>query len=224
MIRKYEIMDTEDGSHTLKIPGTDITFHSKRGAIQESVHVFIQSGLQYFLHRNPLEGTVRIFEAGLGSGLNALLTAIAARDNGKQVAYSAVDLYPLPDDIISRLNYPQILNEADLYREIMQAGWGQWLSVASFFRLRKIRASLVDYVFNEPYHIIYFDAFAPEDQEDMWSDAIFSKLFNAIVAGGVLVTYCSKSIVRKALQQAGFKVEKIPGPPGKREIVRAVKP
>lgn len=224
MIRKYEIVETEDGSHTLKLVDTDITFHSKKGAIQESLHVFIQTGFDYFTQENPSAKVVKIFEVGFGTGLNALLTAKAARKRGKQVVYKAVDLYPLGGDIFNRLNYPQILDEIELYRAIMQTGWEQLLYIDPFFKLQKIRMGLEQYTFTELQHIIYFDAFAPEDQEEMWSEAICKKMFDGLESGGVLVTYCSKSIVRRTLQAAGFNIQKIPGPPGKREIVRAIKP
>lgn len=224
MIRKYEIIETEDGSHTLRLGETNVTFHSTRGAIQESMHVFIQSGFDYFTQQRPSQKVVKIFEVGFGTGLNALLTAIAARKKSKQVVYKAIDLHPLPGDIFNRLNYPQILNEVELYRTIMQTGWEQLLYADPFFKLQKIRMGLEQYAFTEQHHIIYFDAFAPEDQEEMWSEAICKKMFDSLEAGGILVTYCSKSIVRKTLQVAGFQIEKIPGPPGKREIVRAIKP
>ncbi|WP_114789010.1 tRNA (5-methylaminomethyl-2-thiouridine)(34)-methyltransferase MnmD [Niabella yanshanensis] len=223
MIRKYEIVETADGSHTLKLVDTDITFHSKKGAIQESLHVFIQSGFDYFARENPTEKVVKIFEVGLGTGLNALLTAKAARKKNKQVVYKAVDLYPLGGDIFNLLNYPQILDEIELYRAVMQTGWEQLIYVNPFFKLQKIRVGLEQYTFTEPQHIIYFDAFAPEDQEEMWTEPICKKMFDALESRGVLVTYCSKSVVRRALVSAGFMVEKIPGPPGKREIVRAIK-
>ncbi len=223
MIRKYEIMETEDGSHTVRLAGSGITFHSKRGAIQESLHVFIQSGFDYFTQENPSVKVVKIFEVGLGTGLNALLTAKAARQKSKQVVYKAVDLYPLGGDIFNQLNYPEILDGTELYRAIMQSGWEQLASIDAFFKIQKIRMGLEQCTFAEPQHIIYFDAFAPEDQEEMWSGSICKKMFDALELNGILVTYCSKSIVRKALQAAGFKVEKIPGPPGKREMVRAIK-
>ena len=223
MNRKYEIITTDDGSHTLQLPGTAITFHSTKGAIQESEHVFIQTGFDYCISRFPEKKTIRVFEVGFGTGLNALLTAMAAARNGKNVVYEAIDLHPVPGDIYARLNYPQLLDRVELYKTIMQTGWEQLLYISPFFKLHKIKADLRHYSFREPFDIIYFDAFAPGDQDEMWSGEICKKIFDALNSGGVLVTYCSKSIVRKTLEAAGFHVEKIPGPPGKREIIRALR-
>ncbi len=224
MIRKYEIIETEDGSHTLRLADTLVTFHSNRGAIQESAHIFIQSAYEYFVQNNPSLKELKIFEVGFGTGLNALLTAIAARKSGRQVVYRSVDLYPLPGDVFSRLNYAEILNERELYKTIMQTPWEQLIYIDPFFKLQKINIDLAQYELTTKYDIIYFDAFAPEDQQEIWDLSIFIKLFNALESGGVLVTYCSKTIIRRALESAGFVVEKIPGPWGKREIVRARKP
>jgi tRNA U34 5-methylaminomethyl-2-thiouridine-forming methyltransferase MnmC len=224
MIRKYEIIETEDGSHTLRLADTAVTFHSNRGAIQESAHIFIQSAFDYFIQNNPSIKELRIFEVGFGTGLNALLTAIAARRNGRQVVYRSIDLYPLAGDIFSRLNYAEILNERELYKTIMQTPWEQLIYIDPFFKLQKINIDLAKYEFTTKYDLIYFDAFAPEDQQEIWDFSIFVRLFNALESGGVLVTYCSKTIIRKTLESAGFVVEKIPGPRGKREIVRARKP
>lgn len=223
MIRKYEIIETEDGSHTLRLAGTPVTFHSDKGAIQESAHIFIQSAFDYFIQNNPSVKALRIFEVGFGTGLNALLTAMAARKVGKQVTFQAIDRYPLPEDVFSRLNYASILNESELYKIIMQTGWEQLVHVDPFFKLQKINQDLAQYNFTVKQDLIYFDAFAPEDQEEMWGNAVFDKLFDALEPGGILVTYCSKTIVRKTMESAGFVVEKIPGPRGKREIVRARK-
>lgn len=219
---EYEIISTEDGSHSLKISGTDICFHSNRGALQESLHVFVQAGLLHFIQHNNKK-PVAVLELGLGTGLNALLTAKYAAKASRDIIYHALDLYPLPTEIFSKLNYADLLNERELYKTIMQTGWNQQLFITPFFKLNKINANLVDYTFIRQYDIVYFDAFAPEDQEEMWTDAIFKKIFDAMLTNGVLVTYCSKSIVRKGLQNAGFMVEKLSGPPGKREIIRATK-
>ncbi len=224
MIREYEIIETEDGSHTLRLSGTNVTFHSNRGAIQESSHIFIQSAFDYFVQKNPSKKVLQVFELGLGTGLNALLTAIAARKSNKQVVYKAVDLYPLPGTVFNKLNYASILNEVELYKIIMQTGWEQLLYVDPFFKIQKMNIGIEQYNFTEQYDMIFFDAFAPEDQEELWQIPIFEKLLNAMQPGGVMVTYCSKTVVRRALEAAGFVVEKISGPWGKREIVRATRP
>ncbi|WP_460684361.1 tRNA (5-methylaminomethyl-2-thiouridine)(34)-methyltransferase MnmC2 [Niabella aquatica] len=223
MIRKYEIIETGDGSHTLKLAGTNITFHSCRGAVQESQHVFIKSGFEYFVQQAGSQQPLAIFEVGLGTGLNALLTAMIADQKQREVIYYAIDRHPLPVAIYTKLNYPVLLQEPVLYKFMMQAAWNELLPVTPFFKLQKIHSDLNSYTFHRQYDIIYFDAFAPDDQEEMWTDAIYRKMYDALYPGGVLVTYCSKSMVRRALMQAGFLIEKLPGPPGKREIIRANK-
>lgn len=222
MIREYEILITEDGSDTLRLKGTEITFHSTKGAIQESNHVFIETGFRYFLNRNAKK-SIAVFEVGFGTGLNALLTAKAAMTNSRNVVYYGIDNYPLPVEIYSRLNYPAILNEGELYKIIMQTDWNQLLFINAFFKLKKIREDWKSHLLTQTFDIIYFDAFAPDDQEEMWTEDIYKKMYDALCEGGVLVTYCSKSKVRKGLEQVGFIVEKLEGPPGKREIIRVIK-
>ncbi|MGC4234965.1 MAG: tRNA (5-methylaminomethyl-2-thiouridine)(34)-methyltransferase MnmD [Niabella sp.] len=223
MIREYEIIETGDGSHTLKLAGEKITFHSDRGAIQESQHVFVKTGFDYFIQKAVPEKPVAVFEVGFGTGLNTLLTAIAATQKCKEVVYYAIDRYPLPVEIYAKLNYPDLLKASSLYKAIMQAGWEELLPVTPFFNLQKINDDLSSYTFDRQFDIIYFDAFAPEDQKEMWTETIYGKMYDALHPGGLLVTYCSKGNVRRALTQAGFMVEKLPGPPGKREIIRANK-
>ncbi|MCH5597652.1 MnmC family methyltransferase [Niabella ginsengisoli] len=155
--------------------------------------------------------------------MNALLTATTAARFSKNVLYHAIELNPLPAEVYSKLNYSQILKQPELYKAIMQTGWEQMLFISPFFKLKKINDDLLKYLFTDRIDIIYFDPFAPEDQSEIWSDTIYEKMFNVLNNEGILMTYCSKSVVRKALQQAGFAVEKLQGPRGKREIVRAVK-
>jgi tRNA U34 5-methylaminomethyl-2-thiouridine-forming methyltransferase MnmC len=224
MIIEYEIIETGDGSHTLKLAGEKITFHSDRGAIQESQHVFVKTGFDHFIQKSVPGEPVAVFEVGLGTGLNALLTAIAATQKHKEVLYYSIDRYPLPAEIYTKLNYPDLLKAPVLYKAIMQAGWEELLPVAPFFSLQKINGDLSNYTFNRQFDIIYFDAFAPGDQEEMWTETIYGKMYDTLHPGGLLVTYCSKGNVRRALVQAGFTVEKLAGPPGKREIIRANKP
>ncbi|MEE6186435.1 tRNA (5-methylaminomethyl-2-thiouridine)(34)-methyltransferase MnmD [Niabella digestorum] len=221
--RTYEIFMTDDGSHSVRVGNTDVTFHSTKGALRESRHVFLDNGFLYWLQQQPSSKKLTVFEVGFGTGLNALLTAIAATQNRIDVHYHAVDLYPLPVEIYSRLNYPELLGEPELYKIIMQTGWEQLLYVSPFFRLHKSKSDLLDYTFKVKVDVVYFDAFAPEDQPEMWVQHVYTKIYEALNPGGVLVTYCSKGVVRRALHQAGFTVVKLPGPPGKREVIRAIK-
>ncbi len=219
----YEIITSDDGSHSLQIKNSETTFHSRRGAIQESRHVFIDAGLRYFKAAHPSAKSIKIFEAGFGTGLNALLTAIAALELKTSIEYHSIERHPLPGSLFFKLNYADALNAFELYKAITQTGWNQLVFITPFFKINKIHADLTAFSFHEKFDIIYFDAFAPNDQPELWTEMMFSKIFEALNPGGVLVTYCSRSSVQKALKNAGFVVEKLVGPPGKREMVRAIK-
>jgi tRNA U34 5-methylaminomethyl-2-thiouridine-forming methyltransferase MnmC len=220
------IQITADGSHTLAIPALQLTYHSMYGALQESMHVFIQSGL------HPLLGTqmvLRIFEMGLGTGLNALLTLQQAGMQYQQVYYETVELYPLSTAEVRMLNYNILLNSHQEYRlleDLHAAPWDADARIAPLFTLRKKQQSLLQYLespLQEPFHLIYFDAFDPAAQPELWTQQVFEQLYARLYEGGNLITYCSKGAVRRAMQAAGFVVEKLSGPAGKREIVRARK-
>ncbi len=223
MIPEYEIFKTRDDSHSVQLVGSFVSFHSMYGAIQESMNVFIKNGLEFFIEKYSEDRTIALFEVGFGTGLNAVLTAKTALQHGKSIVYHTIDLYPVPPQIYKQLNYDKVLQMPNLHQAIMQSSWNEELPINQFFVLEKIKADFINFSFLQKYDLIFFDAFAPEDQEEMWSDAVFKKIFDALATDGVLVTYCSKSVVRKALQCAGFTVEKLPGPQGKREVVRAIK-
>jgi tRNA U34 5-methylaminomethyl-2-thiouridine-forming methyltransferase MnmC len=215
---------TQDGSHTVVIPDMHVTYHSMRGALTESMHVFINAGLGPLLGQFPV---LRIFEMGFGTGLNALLTLQRTAETQQLVHYETVELYPLSVVEVQSLNYNILLKDtpgsaslADLH----DAPWGWEAAVSPLFTLRKIQTSLPAYLSSTPaapFHLIYFDAFDPAAQPELWTQPVFEALYARLCPGGVLVTYCSKGAVRRAMQSAGFLVEKLPGPPGKKEIVRA---
>lgn len=217
---------TQDGSHTIGIPGMQVTYHSTHGAVQESMHVFIRSGLHPLLGLYP---ELRIFEMGFGTGLNALLTLQQAATQRQLVYYETVELYPLSAAEVQSLNYNVLLNEgqAPVRLETLHAApWDQHVQIDPFFALYKKQLSLSQYLegpLQQPFHLVYFDAFDPGAQPELWAQPVFEQLYNRMYNGGVLVTYSSKGIVRRAMEAAGFKVEKLPGPLGKREIVRAGK-
>lgn len=216
---------TKDGSHSIAIPEMNVTYHSIHGAIQESQHVFIKSGL---LDSRIFDyiGVHSILEIGFGTGLNALLTLLEADKHNNRIYYTALEPYPLDESITRELNYCIQLNRPEYqsrFERMHETGWEEMSEISQFFRLTKRKTTLAQYSADEQYSIIYFDAFAPAAQPELWTEAAFEKLYNLLIPGGWLVTYCSKSIVRKAMQAAGFRIEKIPGPPGKREIVRAIK-
>ena len=204
----------------------NVTYHSHHGAIQESLHVFIQSGL-HALVNPPTHQPVNILEIGFGTGLNALLTLMEAEKLQQPVHYTTIELYPLQQNEMTSLNYCEQLKRTDMqpvFQLLHQCDWGKKISINPFFTIHKVKTSLLRFKSPSPQHLIYFDAFAPTAQPELWTKEVFEKLFTMMLPGGILVTYCSKGDVRRSMQAAGFAVEKIPGPPGKREMVRATLP
>ncbi|HEU4470155.1 MAG TPA: tRNA (5-methylaminomethyl-2-thiouridine)(34)-methyltransferase MnmD [Flavisolibacter sp.] len=216
------LLTTADGSHTISIPELNLTYHSRWGAIQESMHVFIQAGLHLSGQRKP--GAVSIFEMGFGTGLNALLTAIESAKLSLPVHYTAIEPFPLTAEEISQLNYTDRLGHAALFNAIHEGGWEENKTIHQHFILRKERTTLADFEPQQAFDLIYYDAFAPAAQPELWDLQAFQKLFSMLEPGGHLVTYCSKGDVKRAMTAAGFTVTKLPGPPGKREMLRAEKP
>lgn len=210
---------TEDGSHTLYLPDMDEHYHSVHGAVQESRHVYLESGF-----RACSSAAVSVFEVGFGTGLNALLTAIKAKEMGRSVNYTSVELYPLSIEQACELNYGHLLNEEALFYDIHAAHWNQFSAVREWFWLQKVKADFSTMQLSEnEYDLIYFDAFAPNKQADLWTPDLFDKLFRSMKPNAVFVTYCAKGVVRRMLQSVGFEVERLPGPPGKHEMLRARK-
>ncbi len=217
-----QLVRTKDDSHTLFVPELNEHYHSIYGAIQESMHVFINAGLKYYGSQNA-----RIFEIGFGTGLNTLLTLLEAIQSGIDVSYYSIDNYSLDKSIINQLNYPDLLKlnerQRNLFYRMHNKPWDEQIKLAGNFRLTKIKYDLTIFQIPIQYDIVYFDAFAPEKQPEMWSMDIFKKIYGNLTTGGILVTYCAKGIVKRTLRSAGFSVYGIPGPSGKREMIRAVK-
>lgn len=212
---------TLDGSSTLYNPEYDQPYHSTHGAIQESLHVFIKYGLAAF---PPSHTKLAIFEMGFGTGLNALLTWQHAK--GRSIRYTGIELLPLSPEQVEELNYPQLLGNAEaeqVFRRIHEAPWGIETEISPTFSLEKIQGRLQDFSPGSRYDLVYFDAFAPNAQPELWTFDIFLNLFACMHPGGIFVTYSAKGNVRRDLQRAGFDVEKLPGPPGKREMLRGHK-
>ncbi len=217
-----EIQPTADGSHTIAVPGLGVTYHSKHGAIAESLHVFIEAGLNHIIHTlSP--APLNILEIGFGTGLNALLTWQVANNTATRVQYTGIELFPLLPPEISTINHGRLLLMEDAFQQLHQCPWEQDIILNDFFTLHKINISLLNFTSSRLFHCIYFDAFAPDTQPELWTRAVFEKLYAVLYPGGCLLTYSSKSIIRHAMSDAGFTVTKIPGPFGKREMVRAVK-
>lgn len=216
--REPKLILTEDGSHTIYIPDLKESYHSVKGAIKESRHVFIEAGFM------QVPGDiVNIFELGFGTGLNALLTYDIAKRSKRKVVYHTVEKYPLSEIHVRDLNYPNQLGKdtGDIFLRLHEIPWEKEVEISDFFVLKKINADFKKYNFTSSYNLVYFDAFAPEVQPDMWQKGIFGKIFQSMRPGGILTTYSSKGAVRRTMKSVGFIVEKLPGPPGKWEMVRA---
>lgn len=220
-----QVVLTKDGSHTIAIPELNVTYHSVHGAIQESQHIFIEAGLKASDLFSYI-GVHHVLEIGFGTGLNALLTLIEADKHENRIYYSGIDLYPLSEEHAALLNYCELLNKPayqPLFMKMHEGPWDEMFEITDYFRLTKIKDSVLNFTSDNFYSVIYFDAFAPTAQPELWTKEVFEKLFNMLHPDGLLLTYCSKGDVRRAMLAAGFSVEKIPGPPGKREILRASK-
>jgi tRNA U34 5-methylaminomethyl-2-thiouridine-forming methyltransferase MnmC len=217
-----EIVITGDGSTTVYVPGLNEHYHSIHGAVAESRHVFIQNGLHY-LNKNP----ITIFEVGFGTGLNAFLSYQYSQHFNREVNYYALEKYPLDNKIVSCLNFPAILaasvSDRAIYIMMHTTGWGKRIALTPCFTLCKILADLTVFCPDFNYDLIFFDAFSPDRQPEMWTGEVFEKLFNHLFPDGILVTYCAKGSIKRLLKSTGFQVETLAGPPGKREMIRASK-
>lgn len=212
---------TEDGSHTLYMPELDEHYHSKFGAIQEAVHIYINAGLNHCKKEN-----IKVLEAGFGTGLNTFLTYIEGENQQKNINYTSIELYPLEKEITENLNFPKAIEYKlpEVFKAIHEAEWDTSQKISSHFELKKIQDDLTKHEFVGPYDVVYYDAFAPEVQPELWSSEIFQKIYDTMSEGGILTTYCVKGIVKRAIKKCGFEITRLPGPPGKREILRAIKP
>lgn len=216
-----KIIQTEDGSQTLYIPGLDENYHSTHGAIQESKHVFIKAGLEQCTDKK----TVNILEIGFGTGLNAILTQQYAEKNQIEIFFQTIEKYPLTSKEYNILNYPEILGSdtKEAFIKMHTQAWENPIKTSNFFTLQKHQADLEFADFKPCFDLIFFDAFAPTIQPNLWTTKIFIKMYYALIKNGLLVTYSAKGQVRRNMIEAGFKVERLAGPPGKREMLRAFK-
>jgi tRNA U34 5-methylaminomethyl-2-thiouridine-forming methyltransferase MnmC len=218
-----EVLETRDGSHTLFSKDFGYTYHSKFGALQESNHVFIEAGLKF---KSVLKKRIQLLEIGFGTGLNAYLTALEAYRKDLIVHYTGYEAYPVAPDVLSHLNYEQVLVNDELsniFHAIHAATWGQKVKLNPHFYLEKIEDLFENIAVLNQYDLIYYDAFAPDAQPHLWNETMMRKMYDCLKKDGILVTYCSKGDVKRALKAVGFTIEKIPGPPGKREMTRAFK-
>jgi tRNA U34 5-methylaminomethyl-2-thiouridine-forming methyltransferase MnmC len=220
MEKLNQLITTSDGSHTLYIPELNEHYHSIHGAVQESGFIFIGTGFERS-SADPL----RIFEVGFGTGLNTLLTALKSKSGNREVYYTTIEKYPLDKNVVRSLNHYLYAGEAgkELSDMIHSAPWNKWVSICNNFNLRKIKGDLTVWPLPGKYDLIYFDAFGPDKQPEMWTPHVFANIASATEKNGTLVTYSAKGEVKRNLQACGFDVTLLPGPPGKRQIIRAVK-
>jgi len=218
-----ERITTGDGSATLFVPALNETYHSRHGALAESRHVFIEAGLKAAFLKFGTR--LNVLEVGFGTGLNALLTLQEARKHGIELWYTALELNPLSPDLLDGLDYARASGHPDdeaIFRRMHDIPFNVAGEVAEMFVLEKRMVDVREFS-DSPYryHLVYFDAFAPKVQPELWTPEVFKRLHDVMAPDGVLVTYSCKSDVRRCLEESGFRTEKIPGPPGKREMLRA---
>ncbi|WP_108423392.1 tRNA (5-methylaminomethyl-2-thiouridine)(34)-methyltransferase MnmD [Flagellimonas amoyensis] len=218
---KRKIILTADGSKTIQIEDWDEQYHSKHGAVQEAYHVFITHGLRLFADRK-----INLLEIGFGTGLNALITLLEAPKLKLDVNYVGVEAFPVSNEEVAELGYCAQLDCADKQTEFQrmhETPWEEPHPITGGFVLTKQKKDFLEVKDENLFNLVYFDAFGARVQPELWTEEIFSKMYDAMQQGGVLVTYAAKGSVRRAMQAVGFTVERLPGPPGKREMLRAIK-
>lgn len=217
---EQQIKITTDGSHTIYVPELDEHYHSVHGAIQESEHIFIGAG-----YGSCQADPVRILEIGFGTGLNAFLTAIRCGNDSRKVNYTGIEKYPLDNEIVKQLNYFSFpgFGNRELFEDIHGASWEVQTDINETFTLLKKKTDMLSFVPEGTYDLIYFDAFGPDKQPEMWSGEIIARLGRVTPSGGIFVTYSVKGELKRNLRANGFRIELLPGPPGKRQMMRAIK-
>lgn len=216
-----ELIVTGDGSHTIFMPELNEQYHSVNGAITESEYVYIDNGFRFCKVKNPT-----VFEVGFGTGLNCLLTLAGANNSRRHTKYISIEKYPLEKEMIQKLNYESLVpGAADFWEKIHLAPWNEATKISEFFTLKKLNADLLDYQFEngDKADVVYFDAFGPDKQPEMWTPAVFSSVYKLTSEQGIFVTYSAKGEVRRQLAACGFAMERLPGPPGKNQMLRGIK-
>jgi tRNA U34 5-methylaminomethyl-2-thiouridine-forming methyltransferase MnmC len=217
-----ETVITLDGAVTLYDQRFDEHYHSVFGAVTESAHIFIREGLQY-LNRNP----VSVFEIGFGTGLNAYLALLHCLQHKISLTYYAIEKFPLPLETLASLNYPTRLTKDEtsrrLFLDMHDAPWDSRIRLTPFFFLHKIQADITLYKPDFGYDLVFFDAFSPKKQPEVWTFSVFESIVKNLQPGGILTTYCTRGEIKRTLKEAGLRIEIIPGPPGKRHMLRAIR-
>lgn len=220
-----KVVITGDGSSSIHLTEWDEQYHSKHGAIQEAYHVFIKHGLQH-IYKLGNTKNISILEMGFGTGLNGFITLLEAEKLNIKIDYFGVEAYPVGMNEIIQLNYPSQLKVDTndiLFKMMHETVWEETHAISNNFSLTKQNRFFSEIKEQNSYNLIYFDAFGARVQPELWTEEIFLKMYEALKENGVLVTYAAKGSVRRAMQAVGFKIEKLPGPPGKREMLRATK-
>ena len=218
-----KIIETRDGSHSLLHEQLNETYHSVHGALQESQYVFIQQGLN-LAAKNSGANAINILEIGFGTGLNALLTAQCSAIEKFPVHYTTLEAFPIGENTWSKLNYAATADSKSLFEKLHEAEWNKSVEIVRGFQLQKLHTTLQQVALEKNYFdLIYFDAFAPNKQPEMWELPMLQKVVESMKVGGIFVTYCAKGQLKRDLQSLSLKVETLQGPPGKREMVRGVK-
>ncbi len=219
-----KVYQTRDLSNTLYVEELDETYHSRNGALEESLHVFMKAGLTPLLNTSD---DIHILEVGFGTGLNAILTYEQSLIINPQatVHYHTIEAFPLPPEIITQLHYEELIHadSADVFHRMHHATWHKTAQISNRFWLTKHHVRLQDFTPDRQFDLIYFDAFAPDKQPELWHIDIFAKLYLCMNLNGILVTYSSKGEVKRNLRQVGFEVQRLTGPPNKRHMLRALK-
>lgn len=217
------LLKTGDGSYTLHIAEWDEQYHSKHGAIAEALHVFIKEGLFHWVSKNSSQ-TISIMEIGFGTGLNGFLTFLESEKNKFKVDYTGVEAYPLPVEVIQKMNYTSLLNASEeIFSQFHTSPWEEKIIISENYNLTKQQKFFSEITAESIFNLIYFDAFGIRVQPELWTEEIFMKMHNALKPNGVLVTYAANGNARRAMQAVGFKVERLAGPPGKKEMLRGTK-
>lgn len=219
-----KIVKTADGTDTLYLPLLDEHYHSLHGARQESQHVYIEEGLRYWWSRKKDISVINVLEVGFGTGLNAMLTYNFALENKVKINYCTLEPYPLPLEITDQLHFNFSTNEKELFDGLHACEWGVSVDFGDFFNFSKHSVKLEDFETNRQFDVVFFDAFAPSKQKNIWSSGNLSKLHTVMgLPDSVLSTYCSQGNFKRISKEAGFEVEVTNGPPGKREMVRLIR-
>lgn len=222
-----KIITTKDGSHSIYLPHLDEHYHSVHGSIQESEHVFIKNGLCSYAREHNVNSIIKIFEVGLGTGLNALLTYLWAKGNNFLIDYFSIEAFPLDIKVIEKLNYPQLLGKKEAlpcFNKIHQNMCDEMTTLDDCFNLLKINQDIFTYTFPENYFdILYYDAFGPRAQPEMWEFDILKKVTQSLRQNGRFVTYCAQGKLKRNLRSLDLEVITLEGPPGKREMIVGIK-